>query len=210
MLRKFGLFTAALVVTVFATVQTAEAALVSFTTTGVFTSTGTATTTVGTGPGADVTITFESSADVVFTPSFTSFGAFVTSGGNGSFTDITGEDTFTLTINQAIPLPGGSVDFLPVATLNGQLRIAQSQAFVFFPNVGPVSVDGNIKYLITEADAGVAGRVNLNAPGLFGAPSMPSTIEGQVIPEPASMLLLGLGFLGTAAAARRRKAQLSA
>ena len=198
MKKLLGSIALAAVVMTVGGVTTADAAFVTFNTSGKFTSTGTNTVTTGT--GTPVTITFNGAGDNLFTPSLTNFGNFVTSGGNGNFTDIDFADTFTLTINQTLPGVGNTT--FP-AELHGQLRIFQSQAYVLFTDIGPNYI-GDIGYRIVERDNNTPGRANLNAPQAGGSDSLPSGVEGEVIPEPASLLMLGSGLLGLAMTARRR------
>jgi hypothetical protein len=196
MLKRFGLCAAALALATVGFASNVHAATVTFTTTGTFASSG--TNVFSGAPG--VTITFTGTPTTVLTPSNVTLGFFMTAGTTNTDPTLDLTDTFTLDIFQTVPGVGtGSY----IGTLDGVLRINASTAYIDFGAPLTITIAG-IRYELLEADGGVAGRTEIKPPSSAGGLS---TVEARVTPEPASALLFGLGLLGSAAAARRRKAR---
>jgi len=168
--------------------SSAQADIVQFVTTGVFTG-GTNTTSgtnVYTAPG--ILLTFNSSLNnTVNAPPATqvSFGTF---NSTGTTTGGTLSGSFTLNIFQTAPT-AGTVSF--VGSLAGALTSNSSQAFVQF--AAPLTQNiGAESYTIVSADNGTPGRVNIAPPSTNAGLT---TIAGSVnaaIPEPSSLLLSAL------------------
>ena len=119
MLKRLGLCAAAMLFAI-GTATNAHAALVQFSTTGTFTSSGTSTFTA---PG--VSISFTGFPTLVDAPSSVTFGAFSTLG-TTSPTPVAVSDTFTLSIFQTVP-GAGTGSF--VGSLEGTLRVTSSEAY---------------------------------------------------------------------------------
>jgi len=195
----------------------AQAVPVNFITLGSF-SGGTG----GTGPtyndgAAGVNIAFGSSVNNnVTAPPATgaSFGTFDTSATTATAASPgTISGIFTLTILESSP-DAGSVSF--VGTLHGSLSDTSSQAYIQF--TGPLSQTiGGTTFSIVSADGPdqfthVAGRVNLSPKGTnFGVSSIAGLVN-VAVPEPASLVLMGLGIpaIGAIAHLRRRRASVGA
>ena len=127
------------------------------------------------------------------------FGSFETQAVPAS--SVTLIDTFTLTITQTAPTPGSAAF---TATVGGNIFLGNSQAFVQFaaPLTRFITSGGfTTSYRIVEGDAANPGRLEL-----FANPGQASTLNGEIgiiaIPEPGTMALacaalplLGIGYM---------------
>ncbi len=179
--------------------STLSAAPVSFSTTGVFSTSGTNTATFGAGPTA-LTLTFSgvnSNVDTApFGFTFTSFGTIQSQ--SASTTDpqpISG--TFTLNIAQTVPSGG-------VGTLMGSLSGAvdfDTSTGILTVTTGP-AVIGDVTYQFTQTEYSIVPpTTNSGRTTLQGRVEL---LPGDVtIPEPSTYALLGSGILAIVGLSRR-------
>jgi hypothetical protein len=180
------------------TASAASAQLVGYSTSGFFTSAfatcnGTAVCT-----GGGFTLSFTPEAPItVSTPTTGSLGDFLlTATGGGTVNVPPGQVMFTLVINQTTP-SGGTGNF--VGSVSGNVTTVPGPAsqLVFRPN-SSLSI-GDVRYdFVLDASGNRQIAINRNT-------SLEANIN--VVPEPATVLLMGsglaaLGFFG----ARRKKA----
>jgi hypothetical protein len=171
--------------------SSAQADVVTFVTTGVFS--GGTNSTSGTATYTDntnhVLITYTPSTNNTVTvppASQVSFGTFNTTGTTATSNATIG-GTFTLNIVQTAPT-AGTVSF--VGSVSGTITGTSSQAFVQF-NTPLSHTIGLATYTIVSADGGSPGRVNFSPPSTNAGIS---TINGSVdlVPEPSSLVLSAL------------------
>ncbi len=185
-------------------VSPANAIQVTYSTAGVFGSSGTALLDQG---GAQIRINAQPLTTVDPPPATNAlFGGFETLAAPAR-PGVTLVDTFTLTITQTAPAPGGDVVF--TSTVGGNIFLNNSQAFIQFnaPLVQSIPSSGfSTTYRIVEGDAANPGRLEL-----FGGEGQMSTLNGEIgiaaIPEPGTMALAcaGLPLLGLGYVRRRRQ-----
>jgi PEP-CTERM motif len=155
-------------------------------------------------------------ADPLVISPATSFGspALVVAGGvpvvfTGTLTNETsgtwflGGSTFTFTGPGTVTIDTSPYDLSYPLTLAPGAVFGPSAFFTAAAALGtpPGTYQGSFSVIITDANGGFLFDITQE---FFIA-----VREGQVIPEPASMLLLGGGLLGLAAARRRKRRQLT-
>jgi len=172
----------------------ASATTVTYSTSGSFGSNSLSTISSG-----GITILFLPASSTFNAPSNVSLGTFRISGTGSATANFS--DTFTLTVIQAVPLPGGSQQF-GQASVSGVISVNSGNAFVQFTSPLSVTIAGNpsVTYSIASADNLTAGRLNLNFPvDNSGTGFADTTIQGAVaVPLPATANM-GLILLGSVA-----------
>jgi len=177
-----------------------QAQSVQYSTTGIFGASGTNILTFGIGEGNPSSITFLGAAlATVDAPTFASFGTFVTQSTLPAPKVPITPTTFTLNIFQTIPSLG--TDSL-VGSLSGTLSTNSSTGQVIFTAAQTEAQIGAVTYTIDAQTKLVAPNTGgLDLDPLTGS----TTLEGQiVVPEPSTMLLLGLSLAGVGGVAVRR------
>lgn len=173
----------------------AFATTVTYTTSGIFTSSGTNAVTNG---GATLTFTDISTPSTVNATTFSSLGVVTETGGSpqGTFSD-----TFTLTITQSVPAPGGSAS--SSSSVMGTVTVNSSTiTLTFVPADVTIGTGASaIDYHFLNGSYGL-NNPSGGDPGLLGRTSIQADIIAM--PEPASLGLIGMSLLGLGVLVRRR------
>jgi hypothetical protein len=146
-----------------------------------------------------VTIVFTGAGPgTIDTPTFASFGTFTVTAAPA--TPVAVNDVFTLLFTETAPQVA-TVSF--VATVTGMIGADQSSGVVQFNDPPLTKTLGTAPVFtirILSADEGISGRVNL------GVPSFPAaSVAGDIVPEPASLLLLTIGLVCVGGLTRRKR-----
>ena len=172
-----------------------EAGSINFLATGTFTSSGTPTYTNG---STSVNYTSLVSSATAPPTSNVSLGTFTTASIASPTSPTTVSDTFTLTVTNTDT--AHTITFS--ATMSGTISASTSSAFIEFSSPLSQDLDGYV-FTIVSADLSVPGRLNLDAPTTNGGVSSINATVSSV-PEPASVVLLGLAVPALAGLAYRR------
>ena len=186
----------------FSSAVTKADTIVNYTTTGKFTSDSSNSITNG-----GITITFNGAnvpgLDLMTSlgnMSDSSLGTFVVSDPGslpGNFTD-----SFTLTVTQTVPAPGGAQSF-GIGTVSGILTFNASSADVVFTSPLTLTIAGSppITYQILNADHGTPGDVSLEPLVSGGTTTVNGLVSAATVPVPAAAwtglsMLVGMAGFG--------------
>ncbi len=201
---KFSRGIAAIAAAVVLTAGTADAQLIRFRTSGLFSGAGCSAivnmaTYVSCTATGGVTLRYDFGDEQILDGfGNAQFGTFTTTGvGPSTFSNV----LFALTVNQTSPTGGNRV---VDAGING--TVAAIQGGLIWSPVTPTSFSiGAVDYTIST-DA-LTNGVRIDPPGQGGAISSPQTIRGFVttVPEPSTYALMVAGLAGIAVMARGRR-----
>src|SRR5687768_13838302 len=174
--------------------------IVTFQTTGVFDSTGTSAVQFNSATG-NVVFTFAGIPfGLVDTPSTTSLGNMVLSAAEPGFSGLD-SDGFTLFINQFSPSGTGEL----LATVSGTVASTNQSNFRLLFSTDVVTIAG-VTYDLQQPNEGyflVPPSTNSGVTSIQAFVVAPVQQQEPVIPEPATMMLLGTGLLAAFKARRR-------
>ena len=180
-----------------------QAGSITYLAVGTFTSSGTPTFT---SPDLSTSVAYSSLESTATVPpaNNVSLGTFMTASTSSPTTPTMVTDTFTLVVFNTTPGSpdfGNSITF--TATMSGTISSSTSSADMQFNTPLSANLDG-YTFTIVNADQGISGRINLNAPTTNGGISTIDAIVTATVPEPGSVVLLGLALPALAGLAYRR------
>ncbi len=176
-----------------------EAGSIDFLTRGSFNSGLTPGTPVYTTVDAKTSVTYTSTHSTATVPPTVDvvLGMFRTDSLEAPVTPQLVSSTFTLTVENTATMD--TITFS--GTLSGTISSSTSSASVLFSSPLSETLDGYV-FTIVSADGGTPGTVNLSAPSTGGVSSIEASISA--VPEPDSVVLLGLAVPALAGLAYRR------